>query len=162
MSNEFSDTATTVEEVAVGAAKAAAKVASDPMGSARKQVKGFERQGAPTVRRINRQFNARLNARLNALRPEKVTIMGLELDGKLPEKFAVKGLHMVKLQARRQDVVGDVAKRTLRIFNASFKTIARTATHLEQASELTAHKAAVAKPAARTRRPRRRTVRRAA
>jgi len=162
MSNEFSDTATTVEEVAVGAAKAAAKVASDPMGSARKQVKGFERQGAPTVRRINRQFNARLNARLNALRPEKVTIMGLELDGKLPEKFAIKGLHMVKLQARRQDVVGGVAKRTLRIFNASFKTIARTATHLEQASELTAHRPAAAKPAVRTRRPRRRTVRRAA
>ncbi|MGA8923528.1 MAG: hypothetical protein WB682_10320, partial [Candidatus Dormiibacterota bacterium] len=121
MSNEFSDTATTVEEVAVGAAKAAAKVASDPMGSARKQVRGFERQGTPTVRRINRRFNARLNARLNALRPEKVTIMGLELDGKLPEKFAIKGLQMVKLQARRQDVVGGVAKRTLRIFNASFK-----------------------------------------
>jgi len=162
MSNEFTDTATTVEEVAVGAAKAAAKVASDPMGSARKQVKGFERQGTPTVRRINRQFNTRLNARLNAFRPEKITIMGLELDGKLPEKFAIRGLHMVKLQARRQDVVGGVAKRTLRIFNASFKTIARTATHLEQASELTAHKPAAAKPAARTRRPRRRTVRRAA
>ncbi len=160
MSNEFSDTATTVEEIAVGAAKAAAKVASDPMGSARKQVKGFERQGAPTVRRINRRFNARLNARLSALRPEKVTLMGVELDGKLPEKFAIKGLHMVKLQARRQDMVGDVAKRTLRIFNASFKTIARTATHLEQASELTGHKPAAAKPQVRNSRPRRRTVRR--
>lgn len=165
MSNEFTDTATTVQEIAVGAAKAAAEVASDPVGSARKQARDFERKGAPTVRRINRQFNARLNARLNALRPEKVTIMGVEVDGKLPEKVAIKGLQMVKLQARRQDVVGDVAKRTLRIFNASFKTIARTATHLEHASELTPHRTAAAKtarPAARTRRPRRRTVRRAA
>ncbi|HSP08429.1 MAG TPA: hypothetical protein VLU92_02390 [Candidatus Dormibacteraeota bacterium] len=162
MSNEFTDTATTVQEIAVGAARAAAEVASDPVGSARKQVKGFERRGAPTVRKMNRQFNARLNA----LRPEKVTIMGLDVDGKLPEKVAIRGLHMVKLQARRQDLVGDMAKRTLRIFNASFKTIARTATHLEQASDLTPRRPAAAKPAAkptaRTRRPRRRTVRRAA
>jgi hypothetical protein len=162
MSNEFSDTATTVEEIAVGAAKTAAEVASDPIGSARKQVKGFERKGAPTVRRINRRFNARFNQRLNALVPEKVTILGYELDAKLPEKVAIKGLHLVKIQARRQDVVGDVAKRTLRIFNASFKTIARTATHLEQATELTTHRPVAAKPAVRTSRPRRRTVRRRA
>jgi hypothetical protein len=166
MSNEFSDTATTVEEIAVGAAKTAAEVASDPIGTARKQVKGFERKGAPTVRRINRRFNARFNARLNerlnAIVPDKVTILGYELDGKLPEKVAIKGLHLVKLQARRQDVVGDVAKRTLRIFNASFKTIVRTATHLEQASELTTHRPVAAKPVARTRRPRRRTIRRRA
>ncbi|HYM97597.1 MAG TPA: hypothetical protein VET26_09855, partial [Candidatus Sulfotelmatobacter sp.] len=138
------------------------EVASDPIGSARKQVKGFERKGAPTVRRINRRFNARINQRLNALVPEKVTIMGFELDGKLPEKFALKGLHLVKVQARRQDMVGDVAKQTLRIFNASFKTIARTATHLEQASELIPHRPAAAKPVVRTRRPRRTVRRRAA
>ncbi|MGH7764218.1 MAG: hypothetical protein ACREOM_07360 [Candidatus Dormibacteraceae bacterium] len=159
MSTEFSDTATTVQEIAVGAAKAAAEVASDPMGSARKQVKGFERKGAPTVRRINRRFNARINA----LVPEKVTVWGLKVDGELPEKIAIKGLHLVKLQARRHDVVGDVAKRTLRIFHSSFKTIARTATRFEVASSLTAHRPAAAKPAIRTsRRRRRRTVRRAA
>jgi hypothetical protein len=146
------DTATTVEEVAIGAAKTAAEVAFDPIGSARKQVKGFERKGAPTARKVNRRFNARLHALL----PEKVTIWGMELNGKLPEKVAIKGLHLVKVQARRQDAVGDVAKRTLRIFNGSFKTIARTASRLEQASDLTAHR----EPAARTatRRPRRSTA----
>jgi hypothetical protein len=40
------------------------------------------------------------------------------------------------VQARRRDVIGGVAKQTLRIFNGSFKTIARTATRLEQATEL--------------------------
>jgi hypothetical protein len=158
MSTEINlgDTATTVEEVAIGAAKTAAEVASDPIGSARKQVKGFERKGAPTARRVNR----RVNARLNALLPEKMTIWGIELSGKLPEKVAIKGLHLVKVQARRQDTVGDVAKRTLRIFNGSFKTIARTATRLEQATELTVRK----EPAVRqvTRRPRRATARRRA
>lgn len=158
MSTDFGVTATTVEEVAIGAAKTAAEVASDPMGTARKQVKGFERKGAPTARKINRRFNARINA----LVPEKLTVMGLEVNGKLPERIAIKGLHLVKLQARRQDVVGGVAKRTLRIFNQSFKTIARTASRFEQASELTAHREPAKVTEARTRRPRRRTVRRRA
>ena len=129
MSAEFSDTATTVEEVAVGAAQAAAEVATDPLRAARKQVRSFGRKGTPAVRRINR--------RLNALIPQKVSIMGVEVNDRLPEKLAIKGLHMVRIQARRQDMLGGVAKRTLRIVNGSFKTIARTATRLEQASELT-------------------------
>ena len=152
---KFGDTASAVEEVAIGAAKAAAEVASDPIGSARKSVRGFERKGAPTARKVNR----RLNARLNAILPEKVTLWGMELNGKLPEKVAIKGLHLVKLQAHRQDMVGDVAKRTLRIFNGSFKTIARTATRLEQATTLAPRREAAAKPAAvRTRRATRRRV----
>src|SRR6266853_1826079 len=144
-----------IEEVAIGAAQTAAEVASDPIGSARKSVRGFERKGAPTARKVNRRFNARLNAIL----PEKVTVWGMEVNGKLPEKVAIKGLQLVKLQARRQDMVGGVAKRTLRIFNGSFKTIARTATRLEQATTL-----AVAKPAAAKTRTatRRRTARRRA
>jgi hypothetical protein len=158
---KFEEAATTVEEVAFGAAKTAAEVASDPIGAARKQVKGLERKGAPTARKINRRFNARLNAML----PEKVTLFGLEINQKLPEKVAIKGLHLVKLQAKRQDMVGDVAKRTLRIFNGSFKTIARTAGRLEQATQLTTprHEAA-AKPVVRTTRRAtgRRTARRRA
>ena len=91
-------------------------------------------------------------------RVEKVTVWGVEVNGKLPEKVAIKGLHLVKLQARRQDVVGDVAKRTLRIFNGSFKTIARTATRLEQATSLAPRHETVAKPSVV--KPRRRTARR--
>jgi hypothetical protein len=151
---KFGDAATMVEEVAIGAAQTAAEVASDPIGSARKSVRGFERKGAPTARKVNRRFNARLNSIL----PEKVTLWGIEVNEKLPEKVAIKGLHLVKLQARRQDMVGGVAKRTLSIFNGSFKTIARTATRLEQATALTA-----AKPAAAKKRPTaRRTARRRA
>src|SRR6202521_6334521 len=104
---KFGEAATMVEEVAIGAAQTAARVASDPIGSARKSGKGFEKKGAPTARKVNRRFNARLNAIL----PEKVTLWGLEVNEKLPEKVAIKGLHLVKLQARRQDMVGGVAKR---------------------------------------------------
>ena len=152
MSTDFAETATAVEEVAVGAAKTAAEVASDPVRAARKQVRSFERKGTPTVRRINR--------RLNALLPDRVAVFGVEVNQKLPEKLAIKGLHLVKVQARRQDMVGDVAKRTLRIFNGSFKTIARTATRLEQATELSPRVEAVRKPAVA--RVRRRSARRRA
>lgn len=148
----MSDTVTTVEEVAVGAAESAAEVASHPLKSARRQVKGFERKGTPAVRRINR--------RISAMLPEKVTVFGMDLNGKLPEKVAIKGLQLVKVQARRKDVVGDVAKRTLEIFNGSFKTIARTATRLEQVTELTPHRNGESRPAARP--ARRRSARRRA
>lgn len=148
MNAEFAGTATAVEEVAVGVARSAAEVVSDPVRSARKQVKAFERRGTPVVRRLNK--------RLNALIPDRVTVLGIEVNGKLPEKLAIKGLQVVKVQARRSDVVGDVAKRTLRIFNGSFKTIARTATRLEQASELSAGRQAEARPRSARRRSARR------
>lgn len=147
--SEFTTTATTMEEVAIGAAEAAAEVVTNPVGAARKQVRGLERKGTPAVRRINR--------RINAMMPDRFKILGVEVNGKLPEKFAIKGIHLVKVQARRPDVVGDVAKRTLRIFNRSFKTIAHTATRFEQASDLTPVREA--KPA---RRSRRRTIRKRA
>src|SRR5256712_3375355 len=189
------DTATTVEEVAFGAAKTVAQVASDPIGSARKQVKGLERKGTPAARRVNRRSNARLNAAtapakdaaktINAtlsmaakqaekvageLMPERIAVFGVEVNGKLPEKVAIKGFELVKLQARRRDAVGNVAKRALRIFNSSFKTIARTAARFEHATEtrVTARhapatkKPAARKPATRTRRTRRTAARRRA
>ncbi|HKW58576.1 MAG TPA: hypothetical protein VJR46_02350 [Candidatus Dormibacteraeota bacterium] len=139
MSTDFARTATAVEEFAAGAAETAAEVASDPVGAARKQVRNFERKGTPTVRRINR--------RLNAILPDKLTVFGIEVNDRLPEKLAIKGLHAVRAQARREDMVGDVAKRTLRIFNGSFKTIARTATRLEEASQLTAKRVVENRPA---------------
>ena len=151
------ETATTVAEVAFGAAQTVREVASDPMGTARKQVKGLERKGTPAARKVNRRFNARLNAatapakdvakninsRLSAaaqmasdMMPERVTVLGVEVNGKLPEKVVTKGFELVKLQSRRRDLVGSVAKRSLRIFNGSFRTIAKAASRLEYATEL--------------------------
>jgi hypothetical protein len=185
------ETATTVAEVAFGAAQTVREVASDPIGSARKQVKGLERKGTPAARKVNRRFNARLsaatapakdaaktiNARLNKVAkqaekvagdwmPERITVMGMEVNGKLPEKVAIRGLELVKLQARRRDVVGDVAKRALRVFNGSFKTIAKTATRLEHATETrpaaAAKKAVATKTTTRARRARRTAARRRA
>src|SRR4029077_6331519 len=156
MNAEFADTATEVEQFAVGAAqtavKTAADVASDPIGTARRQVRNFQRKGTPTVRRINR--------RLNALIPDKITVLGVQVNAQLPEKMAIKARQLVKFHARGHDLVGDVAKRTLRIFNGGFKTIARSATRLEQASELAPKRQS--EQAAAPRRARRRAPRRRA
>jgi len=152
MSTNFGDTATAVEEFAVGAAETAAEVVTDPVGAARKQVRSLERRGTPAARRINR--------RINALLPDTLTVFGVEVNDRLPEKLAIKGLHAVRVQARRDDMVGGVAKRTLRIFNGSFKRIAHSATRLEEASQLTPQREASSKPAAS--RPRRRSARRRA
>ena len=144
----------TVEEVAAGAVEAASEVVTDPVGAVRKQARNFERKGTPAVRRINRQINAIL--------PDRLMIFGVEVNDRLPEKLAIKGLHAVRGQARRRDVVGDVAKRTLKIFHGSFKTIARTATRLEEASTLAPKREAASKPAARPARRRSRSTRRRA
>jgi hypothetical protein len=150
MNREFVDSATTLEEVAVGAAQAAAEVASDPIRAARKQVRSLERKGAPAVRRINRRVGGWLPHRA----------LGIELNGKLPEEFAIKGLRSVKSQARREDAVGGVARRMLRIVNGSLGAIARAATRLAQASDPGPQRPVQQKPAAgrARRRPARRRV----
>src|SRR5258708_8668991 len=106
---KFGDAATMVEEVAIGAAQTAAEVASDPIGSARKSVRGFERKGASTARKVNRRFNARLNAIL----PEKVTLWGIEVNDNLPEKVAIKGFHLAKFHTPRHHIAAHHPTRPL-------------------------------------------------
>ena len=167
------DITSTVEEVAFGAARAAREVASDPMGKARKQVRGFERKGTPAARKLNRQLTNQFNA---ATAPAKDAVKGIakKLDQAsksastvagdlLPERIVLKGLQLVKVQAKRQDPMGEVATQALKIFNGSFKTIARVANRLERASELQVRPAAAPRKARTTRRSTRRmTSRRSA
>ena len=166
MSTDVRDITDTVEEVAFGAAETAAEVASDPIGTVRKQVKGLERKGTPAARRINRKINSQIDYATAPAKDAFKTISKTAervVTGLMPEKVAIKGLRLVKVQAKRPDVVGDVAKTTLRFFNRSFKTVARVANRLESASELAPRTSAAAtKPAARAKRPVRRSRRRAA
>ena len=62
MSTDTKDMTDTVEQVAFGAAETVAEVASDPIGSVRRQVKSLEKKGTPTARRINRKVNTRVSA----------------------------------------------------------------------------------------------------
>ena len=160
MSTDIKEITDTVEEVAFGAAGAAAEMASDPIGSVRRQVKGLERKGTPAARKVNRRVNARVNAAVEPARDafQAVGKTAVNVAGELvPEKVVIRGLRQIKAQAKRPDAIGRAAKRTLRVLNHSFKTVARIATRFENASEVTP----APKPAT-TRRPARRTRRRAA
>jgi hypothetical protein len=161
MSTDMRVMTDTVEEVAFGAAEAAVEVASDTIGAVRKQVKNLERKGTPAARKANRRINAQIDQATAPAKDAFRTIsrtagktaerLAVEL---MPEKVAIRGLRLVKVQAKRPDMVGDVAKQTLRFFNRSFKTVARVATRLETASELSPR---AGTQATATKRPARRT-----
>jgi hypothetical protein len=160
MSTDIKDITDTVEEVAFGAAEAAAEVASNPIGSVRRQVKSLERKGTPTARKVNRRVNAGIDAATEPARDAFKVISKTAArvaDELVPEKVVLRGLRQIKSQAKRPDAIGKAAKRTLRLFNRSFKTVARVATRFENASDITP----ASKPAT-IRRPARRSRRRAA
>src|SRR5215831_6167744 len=99
MSTDIRDISGTVEEVAFGAAETAAEVASDPIGSARRQVKGLERKGTPAARKVNRRVNARINAVAEPARDayknvsKTVGETAQKIAGELaPEKVVINGL----------------------------------------------------------------------
>jgi hypothetical protein len=166
------DITSTVEEVAFGAARAAREVASDPMGTARKQVKGLERKGRPAARKLNRRLTSQFNA-ATAPAQDAVKVIAKKLDQAsksastvagdlLPERIVLRGLQLVKVQAKRQDQMGEVATQALKIFNGSFKTIARVANRLERASELPVRHTAAPRKAQTANRSTRRSPRRSA
>ena len=167
MSTDIKEVTGTVEQVAFGAAEAAAEIASDPIGSVRKQVKSLERKGTPAARKVNRRINHATAPAQDAFKTISKTADAVkESAGKVaselaPEKVVIRGLRLAKVQAKRPDMVGDVAKRTLKFFNRSFKTVARVANRLESASELAPHASASTAKATKTsvngRRPARRT-----
>jgi hypothetical protein len=158
MSTDVKEMTDTVQEVAFGAVETASQVAQDPIGAVRRQVKGLEKRGTPTARKVNRRINSRIE---NASAPARdafktITKTAERVAGELdPEKVAIRGLRLVKVQAKRDDMVGDVAKQTLGFFNRSFKTVARVAGKLETASELaprtSTQSSATRRPATRTR-----------
>src|SRR6185437_4963783 len=95
--NLITETASTVEEIAFGAARTAAEVASDPIRTARKQVKGLERRGAPTARKVNRQVSAQLSAATSpAMDAMKEIGARLEQTGRnlMPERVVLGGLRI--------------------------------------------------------------------
>jgi hypothetical protein len=176
MSTDVREMTDTVEQVAFGAAEAAAELAADPIGTVRRQVKGLEKKGTPAARKVNRRINTQIEY---ATAPAKDAFKTITKTAKtagrtaervagqlMPEKVALRSLHLVKVQAKRDDMVGDVAKSTLRFFNRSFKTVARVATKLENASELAPRTSpqhtATRRPARATRAARTRRTRRAA
>jgi hypothetical protein len=52
----------------------------------------------------------------------------------MPEKVALLGIHAIKQRARRKDLIGDVAYRTLELVNRGLGTVLRTLNRFETAT----------------------------
>jgi hypothetical protein len=118
---------TQAADTATGAAVEVAEAVSDPAGSTTRQVRRLERAGAPVNRRLERQVR-----RVAERAADTTTKL---LDGSLTEKFVVRGLRLVKEQARREDLVGLAAYRSLELLHGGFGNAARSLSRFQDASQ---------------------------
>src|SRR5919201_2760986 len=116
-----------VADVAAGAVVEAADAAVHPIATLKKQARRLEKKGQPITRAAERDV-------------EKATEQALEMtydvvSGALPERVALAGIRVLKGQARRNDMVGNVAYRTLKLMNMGLERALRTLKKFEDASE---------------------------
>ena len=122
-----SDDAGRVADMAAGAVAEAADAAVHPIATFKKQARRLEKKGRPITRAAEKDV-------------EKATEQAFEIttdvvSGALPERVALAGIKMLKGQARRNDMVGDVAYRTLKLMNMGLERALKTLNKFEDASE---------------------------
>jgi gas vesicle protein len=113
-------------DTATGAAVEVAEAVTDPAGSATRQVRRLERAGAPV--------NRRLEGQVRRVAERAADTTAKLLDGSLTERFVVRGLRLVKEQARREDLVGLAAYRSLELLHGGFGNAARSLSRFQDAS----------------------------
>jgi hypothetical protein len=120
LSNQAADAAT-------GAAAEVVEAVSDPAGTGARRVRRLGRRGAP----INREVERRV--RKTAGQAAEAT--GKLLDGTVAERLVIRGLHVVKARARRRDLVGEAAFRSLELLHGGFGTAAKRLSRFQEASQ---------------------------
>ncbi len=103
------------------------KAASHPRRTARSSARSPERIGAPSARQARRQA-----AQLVAGAANATTAL---VDGTIPSQIVLRGLGLVRSQARRRDLVGEAAYRTLELMNGGFANAVRSFARFEAASQ---------------------------
>lgn len=125
--NDSKQAEATMADAATGAVLGIVDAASHPVSTARREIRKLEDRGQPVNRKVTRQVERNLG--------EAVETTGEFLDGTIPEKFVLSGIRLVKNTARRRDLVGNVAYRTLVVLNGGLEMTLRTLNRLENASE---------------------------
>ena len=108
-----------VTGAAVTVAENVSRTINHPVRAARK----IERRGA----RVNQRFSKDVAAFMD----DTVEV----IDAIMPEKVALLGIHAIKDRARRKDLIGDVAYRTLELVNGGLEAVLGTLNRLERATE---------------------------
>jgi hypothetical protein len=139
-----------VSGAAVTVAENVSRAVTHPVREARK----LERRGAQANKRLSRDVAELIDD------TEEV------IEAVMPERVALLGIHVIKQRARRKDLVGDVAYRTLELVNGGLETMVRTLSRLENATTPPARpgtaRTRTARPVRRTARKRTSTARRGA
>jgi hypothetical protein len=108
-----------VTGAAVTVAENVTRTVSHPVREARK----IERRGAAANKRFGKD--------VAGLMVDTVEV----IDAMMPEKVALRGIHVIKDRARRKDLIGDVAYRTLELVNGGLEAVLGTLNRLERATE---------------------------
>lgn len=127
-----------VTGAAVTVADNLVRVVNHPVREAHK----IERRGAKANREMKREVSG------------FVEDAGEIVEALMPEKVALAGIHAIKARARRKDLVGEVAYRTLQVANRGLEAVLGTVTRLERATKPPARPAghATPRPVAKVRR----------
>jgi hypothetical protein len=107
-----------VSGAAVTVAESVSRAATHPGREARK----LERRGAQANRRLSRNVAELIDDTEEAI------------EAVMPERVALLGLQAIKQRARRKDLVGDVAYRTLELVNGGLEAVLRALHRLESAT----------------------------
>ncbi|HEY8762155.1 MAG TPA: hypothetical protein VIP52_14740 [Candidatus Dormibacteraeota bacterium] len=108
-----------VTGAAVTVAENVSKAINHPVREARK----IERRGAAVNRRFSKDVAGYMEDTVEVI------------DAMMPEKVALLGIHAIKDRARRKDLIGDVAYRTLELVNGGLEAVLGTLNRLERATE---------------------------
>lgn len=125
-------------DAATGAAAEVVNAASDPVGTTTKQVRRLERRGAPINRQVGRQVR-----KAAGQAAEATTKL---IDGSVAEQLVIRSLHAVKARARRRDLVGEAAFRSLELLHSGFGTAAKRLARFQDASQPPARSEEPARP----------------
>jgi len=107
-----------VSGAAVTVAENVTRAISHPVREARK----IERRGAAANKRLGKDVAGFVDDTAEAI------------DAIMPEKVALLGIHAIKDRARRKDLIGDVAYRTLELVNGGLEAVLGTLNRLEKAT----------------------------
>ena len=127
MASKIEELPTQAADTATGAVVEAVEAVADPVGTAGKQARRFERRGAP--------LNRALGHRVRRVTEQAATTTVGVIDGTIPERLMMLGLRAVKSQARRRDLLGEAAYRYLELVHDRLDRSAKALARLEEASQ---------------------------
>ncbi|MDQ6918326.1 MAG: hypothetical protein M3Z98_03090 [Candidatus Dormibacteraeota bacterium] len=107
-----------VTGAAVTVAENVTRAVSHPVREARK----IERRGAAANKQLGKDVAGFMDDTVEVI------------DAIMPEKVALLGIHAIKDRARRKDLIGDVAYRTLELVNGGLEAVLGTLNRLERAT----------------------------